>query len=63
MDLRRKLRDRRQRLLLRLARGGSEEAFRRLYRELYDPVARYVEFRVRNREDAEDITSTRVDPA
>ena len=57
LDLRKKIRDRRQQLLLRLARRGSQDAFRHLYRELFTPVARYVQVRVRNREDAEDITS------
>jgi RNA polymerase sigma-70 factor (ECF subfamily) len=44
------------RLLLR-ARRGEREAFRALYRELYDPVARFVGRRVRHREDAEDVVS------
>jgi RNA polymerase sigma factor (sigma-70 family) len=57
LDLRKKIRDRRQRLLLRLARRGSQDAFRHLYRELFTPVASYVQIRVHNREDAEDITS------
>jgi RNA polymerase sigma-70 factor (ECF subfamily) len=57
LDVRQRLRDRRQRFLLELARGGHERAFRRLYRELYGPVARYVSARVRPREDAEDVTS------
>jgi len=43
--------------LLLLAIRGSEDAFRRLYRELFTPVARYVQIRVHNREDAEDVTS------
>jgi RNA polymerase sigma-70 factor (ECF subfamily) len=51
------MRDRRQRLLLFLAKQGSEDAFRRLYRELFDPVSRYVNARVQHREDSEDITS------
>lgn len=57
MDLRKTIRDRRQRLLLLLARRGSEDAFRRLYRELFTPVARYVQIKVHNHEDAEDVTS------
>jgi RNA polymerase sigma factor (sigma-70 family) len=57
LDLRKRFRDRRQSLLLRLARRGSEDAFRRLYRELYTPVARYIQTRVKNAEDAEDICS------
>lgn len=51
------IRDKRQRLLLVLAKRGSEDAFRRLYRELFVPVAHYVQTRVHNREDAEDITA------
>jgi len=58
LDLRKKIRDRRQQLLLRLAKRGSQDAFRHLYRELFTPVARYVQIRVHNREDAEDITSS-----
>src|SRR2546421_11159490 len=49
-------RARQDRLLLR-ARRGEGEAFRALYRELYDPVARFVGKRVRQREDAEDVIS------
>ena len=55
--MRKRLRDRRQSLLLQLARRGSEEAFRRLYRELFTPVAGYIQPRVHNPEDAEDICS------
>jgi RNA polymerase sigma-70 factor (ECF subfamily) len=51
------MRDRRQRVWLALARRGNEDAFRRLYRELFDPVAGYVRRRVNNPEDAEDITA------
>jgi RNA polymerase sigma-70 factor (ECF subfamily) len=57
LDLRKRFRDRRQSLLLRLARRGNEDAFKRLYRELYAPVAAYIQSRVRNVEDAEDICS------
>ncbi|UCG51923.1 MAG: sigma-70 family RNA polymerase sigma factor [Candidatus Latescibacterota bacterium] len=55
MDLQKEIRDRRQRILLRLAVRGSEDAFRRLYRELFMPVSRYIQIRVHNREEAEDI--------
>ncbi len=51
------MRDRRQRLWLALARRGNEDAFRRLYRELYRPVASYVAGRVPVPEDAEDVTA------
>jgi RNA polymerase sigma-70 factor (ECF subfamily) len=44
------------RLLLRAARG-DREAFRALYADLYDPVARFVGRRVRHRQDAEDVIS------
>jgi RNA polymerase sigma-70 factor (ECF subfamily) len=55
LELRKRVRDRRQRLLLRLARHGSDDAFRRLYRDLFPPVSRYIQVRIHNREDAEDI--------
>lgn len=51
------MRDRRQRLLLSLARAGSERAFRRLYGELYGPVMGYLAARLASREDAEDLCS------
>ena len=46
----------RDKLLLRAARG-DREAFRALYADLYDPVARFVGRRVRHRQDAEDVIS------
>jgi RNA polymerase sigma-70 factor (ECF subfamily) len=49
-------RPRPDRLLLR-ARRGEREAFRALYADLYDPVARFVGKRVQRREDAEDVVS------
>ena len=52
------MREARQRLLLELARRGSEEAFRRLYAELYHPVCRYVGSRVRGPTDVEDLVAT-----
>jgi len=51
------MRDGRHGLWLRLARRGNEDAFRRLYGELYDPVAGYVAARTGNVHDAEDLTS------
>lgn len=57
MDLRRTLRDHRQRLWFELARSGHEAAFVRLYRELYDPVARYVGARIRNHDDTLDVVA------
>ncbi len=55
LELNKKLRDNHHRLLLMLARKGNEDAFRRLYREIYNPVAAYVKRRVINSNDAEDI--------
>lgn len=43
---------------MRLAVNGNEDAFRRLYGELYGPVARFVRARVAGRDDAEDVTAT-----
>lgn len=57
LDIRRSVRDRRQRVWLYLARKGNEDAFRRLYRELYRPVAAYIARRVPVVDDAEDITA------
>ena len=57
MDLQKKMRDGRHQLWLVLARRGNEDAFRRLYRELYGPVAGYVSARVPNPQDAEDLVS------
>ena len=57
MDLKRRMRDGRHGLWLRLARRGNEDAFRRLYGELYDPVAGYIAARTGNVHDAEDLTS------
>lgn len=52
------LRDARHRLLLELARRGNEDAFRRLYAELHDPVRRYVGARIRSEAEAEDLVAT-----
>ncbi len=57
MDLKKKLRDTRHRLWLELARKGNEDAFRRLYGEIHDPVAAYVNRRVPQRAEAEDLTA------
>jgi RNA polymerase sigma-70 factor (ECF subfamily) len=56
VDLKRRLRDGRHLLWLRLARRGNEDAFRRLYGELYGPVAGYIAARTGNFHDAEDLT-------
>lgn len=55
MDWQRKIRDARHRLWWRLVRRGNEDAFKRLYGELYGPVAGYVGRRVGNVQDAEDL--------
>jgi len=56
VDLKRRLRDGRHGLWLRLAARGNEDAFRRLYGELYDPVAGYIAARTSDRQDVEDLT-------
>lgn len=55
LELKKRLRDKHHQLLLLLVRNGNEDAFQRLYREIYDPVAAYVNRRVNNTADAEDI--------
>lgn len=55
LELKKKLRDKHHQLLMLLARKGNEDAFQRLYGEIYDPVAAYVNRRVGNTADAEDI--------
>ena len=50
-------RDQRPRRLLRRALRGDERALRRLYRELWTPLHRYVAARKLPREDAEDIVA------
>ncbi|HEX9641550.1 MAG TPA: sigma-70 family RNA polymerase sigma factor [Candidatus Krumholzibacteria bacterium] len=57
MEVRTRLRDQRQRLLLQWAHAGSEAAFRQLYRELCGPVMGYLAARIRPREEAEDLCS------
>lgn len=42
-------------LLMQKAREGDTEAFGELYKFYFTPVFRYVYFRVRNKEDAEDL--------
>ena len=41
---------------MRLAKEGSEEAFGLLYDLYFVPVYRYIYFRVKNRQEAEDLT-------
>ena len=57
MELKRPLRDARQRLLWQLAKNGQASAFRQLYRDVSGPVLRYLSSRLRSREDAEDVAS------
>ena len=57
MSISRYLRDQRHARLLARARQGDADAFRQLYRELYDPVTHYLGTRLQNREDVEDLTA------
>ncbi len=40
------------------AKAGDENAFEEVYRDLYTPIFRYIYSRLRNKQDAEDITQT-----
>ena len=42
--------------LMRLAKGGDSEAFNCLYELYFVPVFRYISLRVKNKEEAEDLT-------
>jgi RNA polymerase sigma-70 factor (ECF subfamily) len=57
LTLRRILRDRRHSLWLAAAKRGESLALQRLYRELFDPIARYLDARLERPEDVEDLTS------
>ncbi|MCP4547612.1 MAG: sigma-70 family RNA polymerase sigma factor [bacterium] len=57
LQLKRILNNKQQARLLKQARAGREDAFRRLYRELYEPVARYCRARLNSPEDAEDLVA------
>jgi len=57
VSISRYLRDQRHARLLARARQGDADAFRQLYRELYDPVTHYLGTRLQNREDVEDLTA------
>lgn len=57
MNLHRALRDRRHARWLRQARAGDGDAFRRLYRDLHQPVTRYVGGRLESAEAVEDLVS------
>jgi len=45
-------------ILIRLAKSGDSEAFGRLYELYFVPVFRYIYFRVKNKEEANDLTQT-----
>lgn len=45
-------------ILMRLAKAGDTEAFGRLYKLYFVPVFRYIYFRVKNKEEANDLTQT-----
>ncbi len=57
MQLKRQWRDMRHRLWLKLAILGNEDAFKRMYRDLYPPVAAFLSVRIRSHEDVEDVIS------
>ena len=57
MNYQRIFRDRRHTRLLTAARSGDGDAFKRLYRELFEPVRGYLGGRLENLADAEDLTS------
>jgi RNA polymerase sigma-70 factor (ECF subfamily) len=52
------IRDQNLRQLAGQAKNGDTQAFDRLHQELLTPIYRYVYYRVRRKEDAEDITQT-----
>lgn len=56
--LQQRQRDRRHARLVRQAHGGSRDAFSKLYRELHDVVADYLEPRAPTTQDAEDLIAT-----
>jgi RNA polymerase sigma-70 factor (ECF subfamily) len=58
VTVRRYLRDKRHARWLRQARGGNTGAFRDLYRDLYQPVSRYLGCRLENPDAVEDLVST-----
>lgn len=45
-------------ILMRLAKSGDTEAFGRLYELYFAPVFRYIYFRVKNKEEANDLAQT-----
>lgn len=44
--------------LIGLAQAGDEAAFERLYNEFYEPILRFIAFRVPTGDDAEDLAQT-----
>lgn len=45
-------------ILMRLAKAGDAEAFGRLYELYFTPVFRYIYFRIKNKEEANDLVQT-----
>ena len=45
-------------ILMELAKGGDSEAFGHIYHLYLTPVYRFIYFRLRNKEEAEDLTQT-----
>ncbi len=45
-------------LLLDQARAGDQDAFALLYKEYYTPIYRFIYFRVKSKEEAEDLAQT-----
>ena len=45
-------------ILMQLAKSGDAEAFGRLYELYFTPVFRYIYFRVKDKEEANDLTQT-----
>lgn len=44
--------------LMRLAKAGSRDAFGMIYNLYFTPIYRYIQFRVKNKAEAEDLTHT-----
>ncbi|MCI0680230.1 sigma-70 family RNA polymerase sigma factor [bacterium] len=45
-------------ILMRLSQEGDAEAFGKLYELYFSPIFRYIRFRVKNKEEADDLTQT-----
>ena len=44
--------------LVKAAQSGDEVAFEKLYNEFYEPILRFISFRVPSGDDAEDLAQT-----